>query len=154
MGGQIKWETDLETGILVVDFQHKEFFRLVNDLLDSSIKGRDRAAVAKAFNFLNFYIIDHFGMEESLMMEYKYQFLMEHRGFHRYFKEELQKLEAQISGNHFEEVSTRLDYLMVGWFVNHIKVQDRKLAKFLHEEAKVNRGLSERLGQLMRKFFG
>ena len=154
MSVQIKWETDLETGIQVVDRQHKEFFRLVNNLLDNSIKDKDREPVFKAFKFLNLYIIEHFGMEESLMMEYKYQFLREHRGFHQYFRSELQKLEAQISGSYFDEVSMRLNYLMVNWFVNHIKVQDKKLAKFLHGEAKVNRGLSNRLGELMRKFFG
>ena len=153
MVGEIKWEPELETGIKVVDFQHKEFFKLVNGLLDNSRRGADRETVLKAFNFLNFYIIDHFGVEESLMKEYKYQFLREHMGFHRYFKGELLKLEAQISGNHFEEVSMRLNYLMVNWFVNHIKVQDRKLAKFLHEEAGINKGLKDRLAGLMGKFF-
>ena len=160
MGGNIKWDTDLETGIQVIDRQHKEFFRLVNDLLDNSLDmrdrdaGSDRESVMKAFSFLNLYIIDHFGMEESLMQEYGYQFLKEHSGFHRYFRKELYKLETQIGGNHLEEVLRRLNYLMVNWFVNHIRVHDRKLAKFLHEKANVSQKLSNMLEELMKKFFG
>ena len=154
MGGQIKWEPDLETGIKIIDRQHREFFKLVNDLLNNSMGSKEREPVLKAFKFLNFYIIEHFGMEESLMSEYNYKSLKEHMGLHRYFRMELEKLEAQIKGNHFDEVSIRLDYLMVNWFVEHIKIQDKKLARFLHEEMEVNKGLTGRLASLMKKFFG
>ncbi len=154
MPGKIEWDDDLETGIQVIDQQHKEFFRLVNVLLDTSIKGADKESVLKAFKFLHFYIIEHFGMEESLMMEYKYLSLKEHRTGHRYFKDELRKLEAQLSGAHFPEVSMRLDYLVVNWFINHIKVQDKKLAKFLQEKAKNNRKIASKLAYLLKKLFG
>ncbi|OGV61095.1 MAG: hypothetical protein A2X45_14985 [Lentisphaerae bacterium GWF2_50_93] len=154
MGGEIKWEPDLETGIKIIDRQHKEFFKLVNALLNNSMGSKNKDFVLKAFNFLNFYIIEHFGMEESLMTENKYTSLREHMGLHRYFRIELEKLEAQLKGNHFDEVTIRLNYLMVNWFVNHIKVQDKKLAKFLQEEMKINKSLSGRIASLMKKFFG
>ena len=43
---------DLETGNAVIDREHRELFRAVNELLDSCGKGQGRAAMEPAIQFL------------------------------------------------------------------------------------------------------
>ncbi|GEM_PF-222216 len=153
MPEMIKWDPSLETGVRAVDKQHKEFFNLVNMLLNNSLSRKNSSTVVKAFDFLNDYVIYHFKAEESLMCDYKYDKYKEHADNHRYFANEMKKLHLQVKGKQYEEVSMRVNYLTVNWFVNHIRTHDRLLAKFLTEKAKVNKGLFNRLLELASSVF-
>ena len=81
------------------------------------------------------YIVEHFGLEEKLMEDYKYPEVKHHKEFHDSFIAELDKLEPRLQEESLEPVFLRLNYLVVNWFINHIRTKDRKLASFLDSEA-------------------
>ncbi|HBC89633.1 MAG TPA: hypothetical protein DCZ94_22065 [Lentisphaeria bacterium] len=133
MPSGIEWTENLCTGIAVIDRQHKTFFKLTNDLLEGS--ENDKKLILKAFDFLKNYILEHFGLEEKLMGKYSYADMKQHKAFHDNFIAELDKLEPRLQEESLEPVFLRLNYLVVNWFVNHIRTKDRKLASFLEAEA-------------------
>ncbi|OGV58618.1 MAG: hypothetical protein A2X45_01715 [Lentisphaerae bacterium GWF2_50_93] len=142
----MKWSEDLCTGIAVIDRQHKTFFKLTNDLLEGS--ENDKKLILKAFDFLKNYIAEHFGLEEKLMVDYKYPAIKQHKTFHDNFIAELDKLEPRLQEESLEPVFLRLNYLVVNWFVNHISTKDKKLASFLESQALKDKSVSAVLKRL------
>ncbi len=152
---KIVWRNDLETGIKLIDNQHKQFFRLVNKILDSSIKQEDSKTLMDSFIFLKYYILDHFSVEEASMVEYKYPSFSQHKDRHLYFRKEIERLEASLKANDpSNEVAIKLEYLVINWFMNHIKVEDKKLCNYLLAEVQVsNKKLLSRLKAIVKGFF-
>ncbi len=152
---KIVWKDDLATGLEVIDKQHKQFFKLVNKLLDSSIKENDAKIIFDSFLFLKYYILEHFGVEESAMVEYKYPLFARHKNRHVYFRNEIGRLELSLKASISpHEVAIKLNYLVVNWFMNHIKVEDKQLCRYLLTEVKDdNQKLLGRLKEIVKGFF-
>ena len=51
-GMAIEWTKDLETGVALIDEQHKELFDRVNKLLAASSQGRGKEEVGSLLGFL------------------------------------------------------------------------------------------------------
>ena len=152
---KIVWTKELGTGINLIDKQHKQFFKLVNKLLDSSIEENDSKILFDSFVFLKYYILEHFGVEEASMLEYKYPLFEHHKFRHQYFRDEINKLELSFKANTPpHEVAIKLNYLVVNWFMNHIKIEDKKLCRYLLTEVKdSNQKLLGRLKEIVKGFF-
>ncbi len=152
---KIVWKDDLATGLELIDKQHKQFFKLVNKLLDSSIKDEDSKIVMDSFLFLKYYILAHFSVEESAMLEYKYPLFARHKTRHIYFRNEIDRLEMSLKSNvPAHEIAIRLNYLAVNWFMNHIKVEDKQLCKYLLTEVEDdNKKMFGRLRNIVKGLF-
>jgi len=152
---KIVWKNDLDTGIQLIDSQHREFIRLVNNLLDSTVKSEDAQSLLKAFSFLRYYISDHFSVEESAMIAYGYPFYSMHKNIHDSFREEINGMEMKLRSNlPAHDVVIKLNYMIVNWFMHHIKVEDRKLCNYLEMQAqKRQESIGGRLEQIVSVFF-
>ena len=152
---KIVWKDDLATGLEIIDKQHKQFFKLVNNLLDSSAKGNDSKIIFDSFVFLKYYILEHFSVEESAMVEYKYPHFAHHKGRHLYFRNEIDRLELSLKANTPpHEVAIKLNYLIVNWFMNHIKAEDKKLCKYLLTKVEDSKQkLIDRIKTIVKGFF-
>lgn len=152
---KIAWKNDLVTGIKLIDSQHREFIGLVNKVLDSSMNSDDEHLIRKSFAFLRYYINEHFSVEEAAMSEYKYPHCAMHKNIHICFREEFERLEALLnSKTHVHDVLIKLNYLMVNWFVNHIKIDDKKLCEYLLvQEQEKKESIVSRLEQIVSLFF-
>ena len=64
----IVWTKDLNTGIDVIDEQHKSIADYINNL-ERAIKQQDRTAVGQVLDELVDYTLSHFAFEESLQEE-------------------------------------------------------------------------------------
>lgn len=148
---RIVFSDDLLTGIEVIDLQHKEYFQKMNDLLDDCAEGMNPKLLQEAFKFLDFFMIHHFATEESLMKEFKYPAFKTHKDKHHEFRVEIHNLEKRFRLKGFsKELTMKLDYLLVKWFVDQVKHDDFQLSKFLQKKAATNRRLSARLKQLVK----
>ena len=63
----IEWSDNLSTGVAEIDNQHKELFRRINDLFDACNQGKGKSEVAGVMEFLESYVVEHFGKEENYM---------------------------------------------------------------------------------------
>ena len=154
MPNKIEWVENLNTGLDIVDRQHRKFFALVNKLLGTEEKeGSREKTVVQAFDFLKRYIIAHLGVEETLMDEYKYDAIPDHKAAHHHFRSELDKLRRKYVSGGTAAVSMPLSYLVVEWFGEHIQKKDKRLVAFLQETAKKQRGLFRRIRDIAKEMF-
>ena len=66
------WSSQFETGIDLIDSQHKALFEAVNSLEASFSIGNINNAAKKSLDFLEKYTIEHFQTEERFMRDAAY----------------------------------------------------------------------------------
>lgn len=127
------WTDDLETGISIVDEQHKNMFDKANEIFDLD-PNEDVEKIKKIFTFLMNYSTNHFYEEEQLMIQYEYEDFIEHRDQHNYFVEEIYRIYQNISREEVREDDLNdLKVLIIEWLVNHINGEDKKFIKTMKQ---------------------
>jgi hemerythrin len=63
----IEWRDDYDTGLQVLDDQHRQLVEILNSLEDAVRRGRDRASVDAILRDLIGYTQEHFGFEERVL---------------------------------------------------------------------------------------
>lgn len=131
----IEWTPDLAVGLKVIDDQHKELYCRINQLMEACNQGKGRETVTDTLNFLEGYIVTHFGNEEQYMRQYAYPDFNEHQRNHAYYINSLTKLKEilALKGPGLELVITT-NQVVIEWLTNHIRIMDTKLAAFLKDK--------------------
>lgn len=124
---------DLETGNSIIDGEHRELFRAVNQLMDSCGYGKGRAAMEPAIKFLLDYVGKHFAHEEQLQQKSGYPGLAAHRTFHRNYTNSLREIVTAIpaEGPSISDLANLNQKISV--LIAHIKTEDKKLSVFLKQ---------------------
>lgn len=125
------WTPALALGHEEIDSQHREMFRRAARLCEAMASG-DGTTVARLFDFLGTYVVDHFAAEERLMATAGYPKLEGHRAEHRQLVKELEILRHELQ----TEGPTNLFVIRVGnrvteWLREHIYRTDRALGAWL-----------------------
>lgn len=118
------WTDNLNTGISVIDTQHKRIVEYINKLYDALSTQADKAAVREVINELVDYTMTHFAFEEGMLDAVSYAQLEEHRALHAQFAAQVRELSGSFDRN--EHASVELNNLMVTWLFNHILHEDAK----------------------------
>src|SRR5680860_1264453 len=75
-GGNVLWTKDLETGIDVLDEQHRHYINLLNDYLEKasqqSKSDEQVSQLTESLDFLRQYATEHFSTEEAIMKNEEY----------------------------------------------------------------------------------
>jgi len=69
---EIKWTSDLSTGVEIIDNQHKELIKRISDLLNAMKQGKGKGEIRGMIQFLADYVVEHFSDEEKYMKLYSY----------------------------------------------------------------------------------
>jgi hemerythrin len=126
------WTPDLETGNNLIDSEHKELFRAINDLLTACKSGQGKTALEKTLDFLSSYTVKHFGDEENLQVKYGYPDYPNHKQLHTAFVKFVHDLCAKIKAQGPTTVLLGQVTTGVGdWLINHIKREDVKVSAHL-----------------------
>ena len=128
------WNKNLETGNEIVDNQHKEIFKLVQDVLDSDAFENRQEKVEAALNFLAKYAVMHFASEEKLMQECNYPEYVSHKAMHDNFVKEVSEfvLSFEKDGESVD-VSDVITNFVYSWLIEHVMHSDKKMAGFYKE---------------------
>lgn len=128
----VEWTSDLSVGVPQIDWQHKELFKRVNDLLEAMRAGQGKKEVGKVVEFLRDYVVSHFGSEEELMRQNSYPSASGHKALHEKFVADFRLLEKSIlSGDWNSSFVISLQRYLVDWLNNHIGKVDKDLGAFL-----------------------
>jgi hemerythrin-like metal-binding protein len=120
----ITWGPRLETGIAIIDRQHKRLVEIINELNDALEAGRSDEIMGAIFEELVAYTETHFGVEEKLMANHDYEDLVKHRREHKVFTDQIKMDQYNFSAGAWKFETKMMDYLR-GWLVNHIAVSDQ-----------------------------
>jgi hemerythrin len=115
------WTNDLNTGINVIDGQHRRIVEYINQLHDARL-AKDRAAVGEVIEAAVDYTLSHFGFEEALLEDADYEFLRPHKKVHELFIRRLSELRTRFKAG--EDVSEDLHNLLSRWLFSHIRSDD------------------------------
>ena len=119
------WSSTYETGVPVIDEQHKELFSQVDILLDNGKADR----VPATLNFLADYVIKHFAAEEGLQAKSAYPKAAEHKTLHTDFIATYKDLRKECdSSGQSAIVLMKLSRTALAWLREHIRAADKEFA--------------------------
>ncbi len=121
------WNATYETGVPVMDEQHKELFRQVDILLDNGKADR----VPATLNFLGDYVVKHFSTEEGLQQKSRYPKHAEHKKAHQDFIAAYKSLRQEYeSSGQSPIILMKLTRTALDWLKDHIRGKDKEFAAY------------------------
>src|SRR5574343_1790690 len=122
----IIWDSKLDTGVDVIDHQHRRIVDYINDLEIAKAMG-DKAKVTDVIEQLIDYTQSHFGFEEEMMAEAGYKFIKPHKKVHELFIKRVSEFTLRSAKG--EDIVDELHTMLSKWLINHIANEDRDYAK-------------------------
>jgi hemerythrin len=125
----LTWSSQYETGVTLVDTQHKVLFDNINKLETfTRLQQIPKGELDRLVQFLEGYVVSHFKFEETCMQRFHCTTHEENKRAHAQFLEAFGKLKAeyQVQGPTHAFV-TKLYSVASNWITGHILKVDIKL---------------------------
>jgi len=119
---RLQWTADLDTGIEVIDSQHRSIVDYINRLHDA-VEKRNREEIASVFDELVDYTATHFSFEEGLQEQAGYPYRAAHQRVHQVFIKKLDEHKRRFEQGDMSVAYQLIDMLR-NWLVGHIKNDD------------------------------
>jgi len=116
------WSDNLNTGIQVIDRQHRRIVDYINRLYDAHKNGSPKEETGAVIDELVDYTLTHFAFEETMLEDVNYAQLDAHKVFHDQFIQQVRELRERFEEH--EPAAIELNNLMVTWLFNHILHED------------------------------
>lgn len=126
------WSSRYETGIEVIDAQHKSLFDAVNRLAKAFRAGTASQQVRESMDFLVHYTEEHFREEERYMRDWGFPGVMAHEAEHTRLMDQVQKLQAKLAAGH--PVTIDVAIFLADWLKRHINDSDLAYVAFLKRQ--------------------
>jgi len=126
---QFVWKSSFEIGIEKIDSEHKHLLQLLNDCIS------DLTSAKGICDELKEYAEFHFSDEEDLMQWSRYPEFQTHQQWHRFFEDQVRQLEKAIFTGGEKSIASLISFLR-DWILNHILLEDKEFAKYIHANFK------------------
>ncbi|NVJ91726.1 MAG: HAMP domain-containing protein [Methylocystaceae bacterium] len=125
----VKWKPEMESGIHMIDEQHKDLFEEINYYHGKMLKGINREEVEAAMSRLLAALQEHLNVEASEMSLCHYPGLEDHCKSHQEIINQLD----QILNRHHEGLDISLDFFdtISTWLIDHTSTQDQEFAQYV-----------------------
>jgi hemerythrin len=148
---KLKWSSDLDTGVKVIDSQHRRIVDYINDLQDAK-DSLNKDAIRNVIDELVDYTVSHFSFEESLMEQAGYPFIGPHKKIHELFIKKVSSFVERF--NQGEDVVDDILVMLRKWLINHIKNEDGDYVEIVSRYTeKSTKGSSGWLSRSLGRFF-
>ncbi|WP_305043361.1 bacteriohemerythrin [Geoalkalibacter sp.] len=128
----IQWEERFRVNIDKIDQQHRNLFRLFNNLQEAIIEKKGQVALAKIVDELVDYTLTHFATEERYMLAYQYPDLNAHRQEHETFREKALELQQRMRNDEFI-LSLEVLRFLSDWIAGHICASDQQYSRHFND---------------------
>jgi hemerythrin len=149
----IEWNDNLDTGIEVIDNQHKRIVEYINKLEDTR-ENHSMEEVGVVLDELVDYTLSHFAFEESLMEEAEYPFINAHKRVHQLFVKRVSDYLQRFKMG--EDITEELHNTLKAWLINHIRNDDNDYSEIVRTNLNTidSRKGGGWLSRSMKKIFG
>lgn len=150
---ELVWSEDLDTGIDVIDAQHRRIVEYINQLADAH-RAQDRTLVGEVIESMVDYTLSHFAFEETLMEDVGYEFVRPHKKVHQLFIKRIEDLQTRFRLG--EDVSGELHAMLSRWLFSHIRHDDASYVATVKTDMQtLVRNAQDKgwLGRTLRRFF-
>ena len=148
--GHLLWTKELDTGIEVIDSQHRRIVDYINKLYDARLK-KDIKAINDIIEGTVDYTMSHLSFEEALLEDAGYEFVRPHKKVHELFVRRVS--EFQTRSKMGEDISEDLHNLLARWLFNHINNDDAAYVQSVKKYMQSVNSEKKKRGWLT-KFFG
>ena len=120
----------------MIDSQHKRLFEIADELYNLVIAPKERQdsdtelVLQDCAKYVNF----HFGCEEKLMKDTKYEDMENHLAQHKAFTTYVANLMSDFSRGTKIDLEKLYDFIS-DWLVKHITSEDRNLASYASSQS-------------------
>ncbi len=127
----VKWNKKYALGIAAIDAQHKQLFRLSDDL-DMALQNGIRSENLNALLIrLKQYATRHFTLEEKQMADLNYPGLAEQQETHKEFVHRFSRLHQQFAASGLSaKLTNLLQQELSTWIRDHVTGMDQQFGKF------------------------
>ena len=115
------WDPALDTGVEVIDNQHKRIVGFINTLHDN-LESNENEKVGEVLNDLMEYLLTHFAFEEELMVQSGYPIDEGHKAAHDEFAAVINGYQSRHDAG--EDIAKELMEELTHWFQSHIQFDD------------------------------
>lgn len=130
----IAWREDLNIGVPVVDAQHQQMVRVLNDFLTACAQQQGKKKIMDTLDFLLNYTVTHFRDEEQLMLDCGYPDYESHKLEHERFIQDVLIIKQQVETQGITVLTTiKINRTLVDWLINHIQKNDQRIGDFLEK---------------------
>jgi hemerythrin len=126
----VTWNPAWETGIPLIDAQHRQLLMQFDALLVAIHEDRSNERIPGLLAFLGDYVNTHFSAEEEKMEVSQYPGFNGHKAIHDDMRAQVAKLADDYQTDPSVMTEKVLDYL-TDWLIDHINEHDRKMARHL-----------------------
>ena len=145
----LTWTSNLDTGIEVIDGQHKRIVDYINQLHDAKLT-ENRKIIQKVIDDMVDYTVSHFGFEETLIEDAGYEFTRPHKRVHELFIKRVNEYKQRFDAG--EDVTEELHSLLSRWLFNHILNDDAAYVKAVKTSLNMLTSDNQEGGWLSRSF--
>ncbi|MBZ0158505.1 MAG: bacteriohemerythrin [Alphaproteobacteria bacterium] len=135
-GGFIQWSNNYSVHVGMIDDQHKEIIRLVNEMHDALRQRRSRDILGTILNELADYAVKHFKVEEDLFQKYGYPEEAVHKEAHAALVRRVVELQKDFEIGR-ASINTDVMNFLKDWLINHILRTDKRYSAFMNSKGVV-----------------
>lgn len=122
------WRDSYRIGVESIDAQHRELFRMTEELLTAIASDAGPEAYSRILGFLKEYVVYHFRNEERYQAAIGYSGLEAHRREHQRFTRTVLEHEKKMREGGFARSDVKdLAGTLVAWLVYHVIDTDRRI---------------------------
>ncbi len=118
---KMKWLPEYNTGIDVIDDQHKRILDYINELQSVDVIS-DRARIKEILDNIIDYTQSHFTFEESLQEEANYKYRVPDKRVHDLFIKRIEGYRQNFEDG--KSIENELSEVLAKWLINHIQHDD------------------------------
>lgn len=130
-----EWNSRFETGIKLIDEQHKGLFEQIDRLELAIYRGSAAEELRSIMEYLNSYTLEHLEAEEKLLRESNYHDFEKHFIQHEEFRSLCDDLLKRYKKGADSYLALDVDKQMRKWWENHILKMDMAYVPFVKKEA-------------------
>lgn len=127
---KIEWKPQYETGIPIIDEQHKRLFARLDAVQRAVVQGSPREEIGDLLQSLMAETVEHFRTEEAIMAQHGFPDVLAHIREHELLTEKLGEL-AQRFEESQDAMALLVTTFMGGWLRHHISEGDLSYARFI-----------------------
>jgi len=125
-----EWSDAYAVDVPKVDEEHRQIFRLCDDLQRAMMAGAPSSEVQLIVDHLVIHAAKHLSHEERMMREAGYGLYAWHRRQHHTARARIKVLERRIRRGDRDAAIDLLDFLFA-WLTDHIRLTDRMMGAYL-----------------------
>lgn len=129
------WIEEYNIGFERIDRDHRQLLAMANALIDDLLANR-REGLAESIAALGSAFDAHFEVEEKLMDESAFPFMIEHAREHRRLRQSYHQFATAVASgkDDFRYTAFTCQQIVADWLIDHAQKADRALANFLQQD--------------------